>query len=310
MQCKVCGVRNSSGATVCRDCGAPLVRTCADCGAENPAAARFCSQCGVRMRHSPDEESAEGVLAPALDHGERRQLTVMFCDLVESTALSERLDPEDLLEVVRRYQHIVTDVVQRYDGHVAQYLGDGLLVYFGYPRAHEDDGRRAVLGGLEIIQAVAGLSASLARERGVSIAVRIGVHTGAVVAAEVGDGAQLALGSTPNIAARVQHLAAAGEVLLTESSFALVNRFVECSRLGPRTLRGVRQPIVLYRALEPARADRARRPGSDAEQTPFVGRHDELGVILARYQEAERGSGQVVLVSGEAGLGKSRLLHE
>jgi class 3 adenylate cyclase len=245
----------------------------------------------------------------ATDKGERRQLTVMFCDVVGSTTLSERLDPEDLLDVIRRYQQVAAEVVGRYDGTVAQYLGDGILAYFGYPKAHEDDPRRAVTSGLEIIQAIRSLNKAMASERRTTIAVRIAVHTGEVVAASIADGEHLALGSTPNVAARVQGLANPGEVWITEATYLRVRQSVHCSRVGERTLSGLAKPFMLYRAVEPAGAE-ASPPPDSPDQTPLVGRDAAIGRVLQCLHAARAGRGQVALIRAEAGFGKSRLLQE
>jgi class 3 adenylate cyclase/tetratricopeptide (TPR) repeat protein len=233
----------------------------------------------------------------------------MFCDLVGSTTLSERLDPEDLLELVRRYHRVAAEVIRRYDGTVAQYLGDGILVYFGYPKAHEDDPRRAVTSGLEIVKALGLLNEAMASERRTTIAVRIAVHTGEVVAAEIADGEHLALGSTPNVAARVQGLANPGEVWITEATYARVHHSIQCSRLGGRTLQGLAKPVVLYRAVEPVRAE-ASLPTVSADQTPLIGRDAAIGRVLQCLTTARAGRGQVALIRAEAGFGKSRLLQE
>ena len=166
---------------------------------------------------------------------ERRQLTVLFCDLVDSTALAGQLDPEDLREVVRAYQDTCAKVIARFDGHIAQYLGDGLLVYFGYPRAHEDDAQRAVRAGLGMVDAMGQLNTRLAQERGIQLAVRLGIHTGLVVVGEVGGGSrqeQLALGETPNIAARLQGLAAPNTLVISAATLQLLGGFFACQPLG------------------------------------------------------------------------------
>src|SRR5262249_46401157 len=155
---------------------------------------------------------------------ERRQLTVMFCDLVDSTKLSSQLDPEEYREVVRAYQSTCTEVIQRYDGHIAQYLGDGLLVYFGYPQAHEDDAQRAVRTGLGIIEAVGALNTRLEQDKGIGLAVRLGIHTGLVVVGEMGSQGrqeQLALGQVPNVCARLQGLAAPNTIAVSEATYRL-----------------------------------------------------------------------------------------
>jgi class 3 adenylate cyclase len=202
---------------------------------------------------------------PATAHApdaERRQLTVLFCDLVDSTVLASQLDPEDLREVVRAYQDSCAKVLARFDGHIAQYLGDGLLVYFGYPRAHEDDAQRAVRAGLGMIEAVGQLNTRLAQERGVQLAVRLGIHTGLVVVGDVGGGTrqeQLALGETPNLAARLQGIAAPNTLVISAATFQLLGGFFACQPLGTPLLKGLAQPLAVYRVLY----ESARSQGSN-----------------------------------------------
>src|SRR5262249_35647470 len=188
---------------------------------------------------------------------ERRQLTVLFCDLVDSTALARQLDPEELREVVRAYQDACAKVIARFEGHIAQYLGDGLLVYFGYPRAHEDDAQRAVRTGLGIVEAIGQLNTRLAGEGGVQLAVRLGVHTGLVVVGEVGSGTrqeQLALGETPNLAARLQGLAAPNTLVISAITRQLLRGFFACQSLGKPLLRGFAQSLEVYQVLSESTA--------------------------------------------------------
>jgi class 3 adenylate cyclase len=171
---------------------------------------------------------------------------VLFCDLVDSTVLAGQLDPEDLREVVRAYQDTCAKVIARFEGYIAQYLGDGLLVYFGYPLAHEDDAQRAVRAGLGMIEAMGQLNTRLTQERGVQLAVRLGVHTGLVVVGEVGGGTRqehLALGETPNLAARLQGIAAANTLVLSATTLQLLGGFFACQPLGTSLLKGLAQPI-------------------------------------------------------------------
>src|SRR5262245_20560614 len=180
---------------------------------------------------------------------ERRQLTVMFCDLVGSTALSEQLDPEELREVVQAYQESCTAVIRRYDGHIAQHLGDGLLVYFGYPAAHEDDAQRAIRGGLGILAELQDLNRRLQHP----IQVRIGIHTGLVVVGEIGSGEKrevLALGETPNVAARLQALAEPDTVVMSGATYRLSEGFFVCRSLGLSTVKGISAPVEVYQVLE------------------------------------------------------------
>ena len=200
-------------------------------------------------------QSTQGVplpTEPRTPEAERRQLTVMFCDLVDSTALSGQLDPEDLRDLVRAYQKVCSDVINRFDGHIAQLLGDGLLVYFGYPQAHEDDAQRAVRAGLGILNAMEDLNIRLKRDKRIQLALRMGIHTGLVVVGEMGgQGRQehLALGETPNIASRIQGLAAPDTVAISAATSRLVQGYFACQPLGVQTLRGVAEPIAVYQVL-------------------------------------------------------------
>jgi TOMM system kinase/cyclase fusion protein len=249
---------------------------------------------------------------PRIPDAERRQLTVLFCDLVGSTALASQLDPEEWREVVRAYQETCAKVIARYDGHIAQYLGDGLLVYFGYPLAHEDDAQRAVRAGLGMVEAIGQLNAPLSQERGVQLAVRLGIHTGLVVVGEVGGGPrqeQLALGETPNLAARLQGLAAPNTVVISAATLPLLGGFFACQPLGTPLLKGLAQPLEVYQVLSESTARSRLDVASRTGLTPLVGREQEVGVLLERWAQVKDGVGQVVLLSGEAGIGKSRLVQ-
>jgi TOMM system kinase/cyclase fusion protein len=250
--------------------------------------------------------------APLSSDPERRQLTVLFCDLVDSTALASQLDPEDLREVVRAYQDTCAKVIARFEGHIAQYLGDGLLVYFGYPLAHEDDAQRAVRAGLGIVEALGQLNARLAQEHRVQLAVRLGIHTGLAVVGEVGGGTrqeQLALGETPNVAARLQGIAAPNTLVISAATFQLLGGFFACQPLGTPLLKGLAQPLVVYRVLYESMARSRLEAVGSTDLTPLVGREQEIGLLQERWAQVKDGFGQVVLLSGEAGIGKSRLVQ-
>jgi class 3 adenylate cyclase/tetratricopeptide (TPR) repeat protein len=242
----------------------------------------------------------------------RRQLTVLFCDLVDSTALSSQLDPEDYREVVRAYQEVSAAVIQRFDGYIAQYLGDGLLVYFGYPQAHEDDAQRAVHAGLGIVEAIGALNTRLESRQGVRLAVRLGIHTGLVVVGEMGGGnrqEQLALGETPNVAARLQGLAAPDTVVVSAATYRLITGFFVCQDLGANTLRGMAEPVPVYQVLGESAAQSRLEVAGNSGLTPLVGREAEVRLLRERWAQSAAGQGQVVLLSGEAGIGKSRLVE-
>jgi predicted ATPase/class 3 adenylate cyclase len=249
---------------------------------------------------------------PRAPDAERRQLTVLFCDLVDSTVLASQLDPEDWREVVGAYQEACAKVIARYDGHIAQYLGDGLLVYFGYPRAHEDDAQRAVRTGLGILEAMAQLNTRLGRERGVELAARLGIHTGLVVVGEIGEGThqeQLALGETPNLAARLQGLAVPNTLVISAATLPLLGGFFACQSLGPHLLKGIAQPMEVYEVRYESMARSHLEAAGHTGLTPLVGREQEIGLLLERWAQVKDGLGQVVLLNGEAGIGKSRLVQ-
>ena len=322
MKCPRCGTGNRAGARFCRECGALFEAACSSCGAPVQAGSKFCDSCGTALpttvvpAANRDPVTVGGIAGVAetpkeAADGERRQLTVLFCDLVGSTELAGRLDPEILHDVVHAYQQTCDAVIKRVRGHVAQYLGDGLLVYFGYPIAGEDDPRRAVHGAVGIIAELAVLNERLRRERGIALAVRIGIHTGLVVVGEIGGAARrdtLALGQTPNIAARLQAIAEPDTVVISAATHRLLRGAVEVSDLGPQALKGLSAPLRAYR-VEPRKGPNdARDMLAAAPLTPLVGRDQELGLLLARWEHVKDERGHVVLLGGEPGIGKSRLV--
>jgi predicted ATPase/class 3 adenylate cyclase len=274
---------------------------------------------GTTRAHAPDQAPpVADVLATAAGHvprladAERRQLTVLFCDLVDSTKLSSQLDPEEYRDVVREYQQICSEVITRFDGHIAQLLGDGLLVYFGYPHAHEDDPQRAVRTGLGILTAMGDLNQELKRDKGITRAVRLGIHTGLVVVGAMGGGGrqeQLALGETPNVAARIQALAAPDTIAVSEATYRLVQGYFECQDLGAQTLRGVAEPVHVYQVFRESGARGRLDVAVTRGLTPLVGREQEVGLLFERWEQVKAGQGQVVLLTGDAGIGKSRLVQ-
>src|SRR4051812_22063919 len=266
-----------------------------------------------------NDRTPSQVVRPSSDHpvsipagdvvsqgGERRQLTVMFCDLVGSTALGEKLDPEELRDLLHAYRTLCGDIIARYDGVVARYVGDGILTYFGWPAAHEDDAERAVRVALEIVQTVKRASATEA------LSVRIGIATGPVVvgeAADTGDQSKLAVGSTPNLAARLQALAVADQIVIATSTRRLIGNTFDLRDLGEHDLKGIAEPVHTWRvervAVMESRFDAHHGP---AGLTPLVGREQEVDLLLHRWAQAQDGEGQVVLLGGEAGIGKSRIV--
>ena len=239
------------------------------------------------------------------DHAERRQVTVMFSDLVGSTALSARMDPEDLREVISAYQKCVAETVQRFGGFVAKYMGDGVLVYLGYPQAHEDDAERAVRADLELVGAVGALKTHA------PLKTRVGIATGLVVVGDlIGSGAsqgQAIVGETPNLAARLQGVAEPNSVVIAESTRKLVGNLFELHGLGVQNLKGIAGPVRAWAALRPSSIESRFEAFHTSGLTQLVGREEELEILLRRWSKAKTGEGQAALLSGEAGIGKSRL---
>jgi class 3 adenylate cyclase/predicted ATPase len=258
----------------------------------------------AELKSARELGTAEATVAPH-DTAERRQVTVMFSDLVGSTALSARMDPEDLREVISAYQKCVTDTVQRFGGFVAKYMGDGVLIYFGYPHAHEDDAERAVRGGLELVAAVSGLTTQA------SLQTRVGIATGLVVVGDlIGSGAsqeQAIVGETPNLAARLQGIAEPNTVVIAEGTRKLLGNLFELRDVGAQELKGIAGPARAWAALRPASVESRFEALHASGLTELVGREEELELLLRRWSKARTGEGQVVLLAGEPGIGKSRL---
>ena len=238
------------------------------------------------------------------DTAERRQVTVMFSDLVGSTALSARMDPEDLREIISAYQKCVADTVQRFGGFVAKYMGDGVLVYFGYPQAHEDDAERAVRAGLELVTSVTALRTQA------QLQTRVGIATGLVVVGDLigsGDSQERGIvGGTPNLAARLQGFAEPNTVVIAENTRKLLGNLFELQDLGARGVKGIAEPVRAWAALRASSVE-SRFEALRAATTPLVGRDEEIGLLIRRWTQAKAGAGSVVLISGEGGIGKSRL---
>lgn len=315
MRCPSCTAENQPAAKFCIECGAAFQCACVNCGFSNPAAAKFCQECGARLtppgqsrtEQAPGQSRPEKTPVPKGLSGERRHLTVLFCDLVGSTGIAAQLDPEEWRETVAGYQRAAGEAISRYGGYVAKYLGDGVMAFFGYPEAHENDAERAARAGLAIIEAVARLNE---KTRGQKLSVRVGVDSGAVV---VGTGAAHdtdVFGDTPNVAARVQEAAARDTVLITEDTHRLLSGLFVVKACGAPALKGVQRRIELYEIVRPSGA-RGRLEATAAARglTRFVGREDELRLLMSRWELTLEGEGQVALIIGEAGIGKSRLVQ-
>lgn len=306
MRCPQCDSDNPDGMRFCGRCGSPLVQACPRCGSPSPAGFAFCGHCGASLAATTPAATAAPASPDA--NAERRPLTVLFCDLIGSTALSEQLDPEELRDIVRAYQQVCAEAIERYDGHIAQYLGDGILAYFGYPLAHEDDAFRAVRSALATITGMPSLNERIGGAERLS--VRIGIHTGTVVVGDVGSGSRhehLALGEVPNLAARLQGLAEPDQVVVSGDTEALIRGYFELRPLGSVELKGLSRHVEAFAVQR--ESDARGRLDATAGLSPLVGRQDELELLHRRWERAKAGAGTVAVISGEAGIGKSRLVR-
>ncbi len=303
MYCPGCRARVATGKKFCADCGTPLPWFCHVCGGENAPRSRFCGECGA-----PNAATVSGA-APASGEPERRNLTVVFADLVGSTELGARLDPEDLRDVIGAWRNRVTGLIARYGGLVTRHMGDGILAFFGYPRAHEADAERAVRAGLAIIEA-AGRLETVAGPPG-TLATRVGLATGLVIVGDlIGAGSSLewsVVGETPNLASRLQTLAKPNMLLIDHVTRHLIGGMFEYAALGPVELKGIPDPVQPWVVLRESAVE-SRFEALRTSPVPLVGREEEADLMQRRWAKARSGVGQVVVLVGEPGLGKSRLI--
>jgi class 3 adenylate cyclase len=332
MRSPSCGFENPEGMKFCGQCATPLQRRCPHCGFENPPGFTFCGDCGRLLTEpssaaippQPDAQTEQVLPSVSSRRGwspaeaERRQLTVMFCDLVGSTPLAERLDPEEQRTIILAYQEAAARVIRHFDGYLARYVGDGLLVYFGYPVAHDNDAQRAVQASLGIVTALESLNAQLQQTvpvvQELPLQVRIGIHTGLVVAGDMGGGEfrdpKVIVGETPNLAARLQGIAEPNTVVISTITARLIHGLFTSQALGPQALKGVSVPLEAYHVLAEGEAQSRFEVAVRTGLTSLVGREEELGLLRQRWEHAKAGHGQIVLLSGEPGIGKSRLVQE
>jgi class 3 adenylate cyclase/tetratricopeptide (TPR) repeat protein len=329
MNCPQCGTENPEGANFCLNCGAGLALACSRCGATLPPQARFCFLCGAqlgaaapmapealadRLERLVPKEFAERLLATRGQVGlERRVVTILFSDVKGSTALAEKLDPEDWLEIMDDAFDVLIEPVYRYEGTLARLMGDAVLAFFGAPIAHEDDPERAIRAGLDIIAGAEDYAARLEQQRGLAgFNVRVGIHTGLVVVGEVGPDFRVeytAMGDAVNLAARMESAAQPGTVLITADTHKLVAPLFDSEALGPIEVKGKAEPVPAYRVLAPKEVPGKPR-GIAGLESRLVGREAELAALQAAVERLQAGVGGVVTIVGEAGIGKSRLVAE
>ena len=308
--CALCGASNTGPGRYCSHCGAALCVTCSRCGQRNDRSSEICSNC---LAPIPKGNEAVGPQVESVGGRplERRQLTIMFTDLVDSTGLADNMDPEDFRALIEAHRTIAVAPILRYGGVVARYLGDGMLVLFGYPEAHEDDPERAVRAGLEIASATESMNARWVGEGKGRIAVRIGVHTGIVVIGDVlkADVQEImaVFGNAPSIASRLQALAKPNSVVLSGATKELLPPSILCESRGHTNLRGIKRPVEIFAAVEVREGARDRYAAGTV--LPFVNRERELATIRQYWAAARRGEGRCLMIEGDPGIGKSRLIR-
>ncbi len=348
MNCGACGAESPAGAKFCISCGQPLSVTCASCGAALPAAAAFCPSCGARVGaqlHAPPApeattpgDGASGTPAKALDvtqglarfmppdlvtklesaarsgamEGERRTVTMLFCDVTGSTAAAEQLDPEEWTDIMNgAFEHLIRPVY-RYEGTLAHLMGDAILAFFGAPIAHEDDPERAVLAGLDIVQEIGTYKSQVKRQWGIDFDVRVGINTGLVVVGAVGSDLQLqytAMGDAVNVAARMEQTAEPGTVQISGATHRQVQKLFAFDDLGPIDVKGKAEPVTAFRVTAAVARPESIR-GIEGLTAPLIGRDRELAELQKAVSALSSGGGAIISVTGEAGLGKSRLVGE
>lgn len=311
MQCSSCEAEVRVGVKFCESCGAKLEIPCPNCGSVGPPDRRFCGDCGIKMgAELPEPVPQPDKETPISGSPERRHLTVMFCDLVGSTDMARRFDAEDISDVLRMYNETARDVIHRYGGYLARYLGDGILCYFGFPRAFEDSAERSVHAAIDVIDAVSQLVPPI----DVPLQARIGIASGEVVTGETRSGdagtETLAIGSTPNLAARLQSLAEPNTIYVADSTHKLIRMGIEWKNQGVHHLKGYVEPQLVWQAIgRTASTSHDAETSSKGLMDDIVGRDRELELIYERYQAANGGNVQVVQLVGEAGIGKSALVR-
>src|SRR5215469_7654079 len=322
MKCPHCGSDNRAGRRFCGACGAPIPSPCPSCGFANEPDERFCGGCGRNLTERPlqsphsytPKHLADRILTSrAAMEGERKQVSVLFCDLVDSSQIAATLEAETMHEIMNRVLRLMAEAVHRYEGTVNQFLGDGLMALFGAPIALEDHALRAVHAALAILDTVTGYGRELYRERGVNLRLRIGINTGPVVVGRIGDDLRMdytAVGDTTHLASRVQGVAPPGTILITEASHRLVEGYVRTEGLGPVAVKGRSEPVRVYRVMGRRRGRTRLEVSVDRGLTELVGREQDLAVLHECLARVRAGRGQVVGIVGEPGVGKSRLLYE
>src|SRR6516165_3148941 len=324
MRCSKCGSDNPAGKKFCGDCGAPLTNRCPNCGAENPPGKRFCGDCGTSLgprkatAQSPTSSLGTADIAISAEatapvDGERKTVTALFADIKGSIELIEDLDPEEAQAIVNPALKLMIDAVRRYDGYVVQSTGDGIFALFGAPLAHEDHPQRALYAALRMQSGLRHYVERLTLENKPSIEARVGVHSGEVVMRTIETGGRLEytpVGYVSNLAARLQTVAPAGGIAISEETSRLIEGYFELRTLGPTAIKGVAEPANVYQVMGPGPLRTHFQLSARCGLTKFIGREEELARLKRAFDLARSGRGQLAAIVAEAGTGKSRLVYE
>ena len=328
MKCPECHTDNPENKKFCRECGADLVGRCPQCGAEVLAADKFCGDCRHDLRKPPeappinrDEPQsytpkflAEKILTTRSSiEGERKLVTVLFADVAHSTTIAEKLDPEEVHQILDGCFKILMDEIHKVEGTINQFLGDGLMALFGAPVAHENHVQRACYAALSIQKAMVRYSEKLRNDHGIDFKIRIGLNSGHVVVGSIGDDLRMdytAVGDTTHVASRMQAMAQPGSILVSQASHKIARDYFEFESLGKVEVKGRAAPVEVFKLVDVSDVDTRIEASAAKGLTPFVGRKNSMLVLMEAYEKAKSGSGQVVGMVGEAGVGKSRLLLE
>jgi len=331
MQCLKCNNENKLSSKFCSHCGSKLEQFCPNCGAIVDRTDRYCTECSTKLdatitsepeksistidplSYTPNHLAKRILKKRTLIEGERRTITVLYADAKGFTPISERLGEEAIYDLSKKFVDLMMEAVHRYEGTINQFRGDGILALFGAPIAHEDSARRAVAAALEMQTTLKEYASKVKTQHGINLQFRIGLNTGPVVVGKVHDNLEMdytAYGDTMNLGARMEEMAEPGEVYLSENTYRAVADYIECESLGSLTVKGKGYPVKVYKALRPKPVKTRFDAATVRGLSPYVGRQHELAVLQEYMEQTIRGQGQVVLISSEAGTGKSRLLLE
>jgi class 3 adenylate cyclase len=328
MKCPKCQTDNPDARKFCRECGARLLALCPECGFENAPGDKFCGECGHDLRepaepppidyeqpqsYTPKYLADKILTTRSSIEGERKLVTVLFADVANYTSISEKLDPEEVHQIMDGCFKLLMDEIHRYEGTINQFTGDGVMALFGAPVAHEDHGQRACHAALSIQTAIGEYGEQMKKDRGIEFRMRVGLNSGTVIVGPIGDDLRMdytAIGDTTNLASRMGSMTQPGSVLVSGHTHRLARDFFEFESLGKVPVKGKREPQEAYVLCRPTGVETRIEAAAAKGLTRFVGRGKELETLREAFESAKSGSGQVIGVVGEAGVGKSRLLLE